>query len=180
MNRTIKDATVKRFYYDSHDQLRRHLADFVAAYNFGRRLKTLKGLTPYEFICQQWTKEPANFRLNPLQRRGANSASGPSSKHCSPQTAEPQHIRPVVLRERSIATKAIQQFGQAPITGPESRGNLEDMMANRKKTKSEEQKALQLAETTDVSPEQAKDLMRKHGKDSPKVEEEAKNFKAEG
>jgi transposase InsO family protein len=26
MNRTIKDATVKRFHYDSHDQLRTHLA----------------------------------------------------------------------------------------------------------------------------------------------------------
>ena len=46
MNRNIKDATVKRFHYDSHDQLRRHLADFVSAYNFGRRLKTLKGLHP--------------------------------------------------------------------------------------------------------------------------------------
>ena len=42
MNRTIKEATVKRFHYDDHDQLRRHLADFVLAYNFGRRLKTLR------------------------------------------------------------------------------------------------------------------------------------------
>ena len=48
MNQTIKGATVKRFHYDSHDQLRRHLNDFVSAYNFARRLKTLKGLTPYE------------------------------------------------------------------------------------------------------------------------------------
>ena len=48
MNRTIKDATVKRFHYDNHDQLRTHLADFIAAYNFARRLKTLGGLTPYE------------------------------------------------------------------------------------------------------------------------------------
>src|SRR5215216_5805266 len=63
MNRTIKDATVKRFHYASHDQLRRHLADFVAASNFGRRLKTLKGLTPYEFTCQCWTKEPGRFTL---------------------------------------------------------------------------------------------------------------------
>ncbi|OWK19846.1 hypothetical protein AJ88_37910 [Mesorhizobium amorphae CCBAU 01583] len=31
MNRTIKDATVRRFYYESHDQLHQHLADFVAA-----------------------------------------------------------------------------------------------------------------------------------------------------
>ena len=33
MNRTIKEATVKRFHYDSHDQLRTRLADFMAAYN---------------------------------------------------------------------------------------------------------------------------------------------------
>jgi transposase InsO family protein len=68
MNRTIKDATVKRFHYATHDQLRQHLADFVAAYNFGRRLKTLRGLTPYEFICQCWTKEPGRFTLNPLHQ----------------------------------------------------------------------------------------------------------------
>ena len=74
MNRTIKDATVKRFHYASHDQLRQHLADFVAAYDFGRRLKTLKGLTPYEFICQCWTKDPRRFILNPLhQTPGLNT-----------------------------------------------------------------------------------------------------------
>src|SRR4051794_2100046 len=63
MNRTIKEATVQRFYYATHDQLRAHLADFVAAYNFGRRLKTLKGLTPYEFICKRWTLEPEPLGL---------------------------------------------------------------------------------------------------------------------
>lgn len=65
MNRTIKDATVKRYHYESHDQLRQHLGDFVAAYNFGRRLKTLKGLTPYEAICKTWQREPARFTSNP-------------------------------------------------------------------------------------------------------------------
>jgi transposase InsO family protein len=65
MNRTIKDATVKRFYYESHDQLRQHLADFVAAYNFARRLKTLRGLTPYEAICKAWTDEPSRFMHDP-------------------------------------------------------------------------------------------------------------------
>ena len=58
MNRTIKDATVKRYHYGAHGQLVRHLDDFVAAYNFGRRLKTLNGLTPYEFTCKRWTIEP--------------------------------------------------------------------------------------------------------------------------
>jgi transposase InsO family protein len=64
MNRTIKDATVKRYHYDSHNQLEAHLTDFINAYNYGRRLKTLKGLTPYEFIVKAWTKEPERFTLN--------------------------------------------------------------------------------------------------------------------
>ena len=68
MNRTIKEATVKRFHYDDHDQLRRHLQDFIDAYNFGRRLKTLKGLTPYEFICKRWTAEPDRFIINPTHQ----------------------------------------------------------------------------------------------------------------
>jgi transposase InsO family protein len=68
MNRTIKEATVQRYHYDSHAQLERHLNDFVDAYNFGRRLKTLKGLTPYEFICKAWTAQPERFILNPLQQ----------------------------------------------------------------------------------------------------------------
>lgn len=74
MNRTIKDATVKRFHYDDHEQLRRHLDHFVNAYNYARRLKTLKGLTPYEFICKQWTDDPDKFTLNPIhQMTGLNT-----------------------------------------------------------------------------------------------------------
>jgi len=65
MNRTIKDATVKRYHYVSHDELRQHLQLFVDAYNYGRRPKTLRSLTPYEFICQARTKQPERFRLNP-------------------------------------------------------------------------------------------------------------------
>lgn len=65
MNRTIKDATVKRFYCESHDQLRQHLTDFVVAYNFARRLKILKKLTPYEFVCRFWLKAPSSFTQNP-------------------------------------------------------------------------------------------------------------------
>lgn len=62
MNRTLKEATVKRFYYETYYPLCRHLTD----YNFARRLKTLKGLTPCEYICSPWTKEPKLFRLNPI------------------------------------------------------------------------------------------------------------------
>jgi transposase InsO family protein len=68
MNRTLKEATVNRYHYDGHEQLRAHLADFVTAYNFARRLKTLKGLSPYEYICNAWTKEPGRFILDPIQQ----------------------------------------------------------------------------------------------------------------
>jgi transposase InsO family protein len=65
MNRTIKDATVKRYHYGSHDELRRHLQLFIDAYNYGRRLKTLRGLTSYEFICKSWTEQPSRFTSDP-------------------------------------------------------------------------------------------------------------------
>jgi hypothetical protein len=73
MNRTIKEATVKRCHCDDHQQLRTHLANSIAAYNYGRRLKTLRGLTPFEAICKAWTVEPERFRLDPLpQMPGPN------------------------------------------------------------------------------------------------------------
>ena len=65
MNRTLKDATVKRYHYGSHDELRHHLRLFVDAYNYGRRLKTLRGLTPYEFICKTWAEQPSRFTSDP-------------------------------------------------------------------------------------------------------------------
>ena len=68
MNRTIKDATVERYHYDSRDQLRTHLADFMAACNFARRLETLSGLMPYEYICKIWTSEPDRFIINPIHQ----------------------------------------------------------------------------------------------------------------
>lgn len=52
----------------------RHLQTFLMAYHFARRLKTLKGLTPYEFVCKTWTNEPERFTINPTQHTvGLNS-----------------------------------------------------------------------------------------------------------
>jgi hypothetical protein len=63
MNGAIKDATARRYYYDSHGRLRQHLADVVSACNFTRRLKTLKGLAPYELICNTWLKETTKSKF---------------------------------------------------------------------------------------------------------------------
>lgn len=65
MNRTLKDATVRRYHHGSHDELRRHLQLFLDAYNHARRLNTLRGLIPYEFICKTWTEQPSTFTSDP-------------------------------------------------------------------------------------------------------------------
>lgn len=61
MNRTIKEATVRRYHYDSNQQLK----TFLAAYNYARRVKTLRGLTPYEYICKCWTKDTGSVQAEP-------------------------------------------------------------------------------------------------------------------
>jgi hypothetical protein len=68
MSRTIKEATVKRLSYGSHNQLRTHLADFAAAYNFARRLKMLSGLTPHECIAKIWTSQQDRFIVDPIHQ----------------------------------------------------------------------------------------------------------------
>jgi hypothetical protein len=77
MNRTIKEDEAaksthwidppngKGFRSADHDQLRRHLANVFDAYNFRRRAKTLRRLTPYECIVKCWTSEPERFELDP-------------------------------------------------------------------------------------------------------------------
>ena len=65
MHRTLKEATVQRYDYENHPQLKEHLYNFVNAYNFAKRLKTLQGLTPYEYIITCWQKEPERFTVNP-------------------------------------------------------------------------------------------------------------------
>ncbi|GJD53820.1 IS481 family transposase ISMtsp16 [Methylobacterium crusticola] len=65
MNRTIKDATVKVFHYEDLKSLKAHVLAFVAAYNFAKHLKALHWKTPFQTICQAWTKDPDRFRINP-------------------------------------------------------------------------------------------------------------------
>lgn len=67
MNRAVKEATVNRYSSTAHDQLKTPRHSFLRAYNFARRLKTRKGLTPYEDIGKIWTQEPARFVVNPFQ-----------------------------------------------------------------------------------------------------------------
>ena len=61
LNRTLKEATVLRYHYETTEQLNEHLQAFLLAYHHTKRLKTLRGLTPHEFVCAQHQKNPPIF-----------------------------------------------------------------------------------------------------------------------
>ncbi len=65
MHRTVKEATVKAFHYESLDALRAHLAAFIAAYNFAKHLKALRWRTPFQAVCDAWSRDPTPFKLDP-------------------------------------------------------------------------------------------------------------------
>lgn len=78
MNQTLKEAAVKRYHYTSHDQLREHFKTFVDTYNFAKSLKTLRALTPFEFVNKYCKDKPEQFYENP-----ENNFPGPNSQHQS-------------------------------------------------------------------------------------------------
>jgi hypothetical protein len=74
----------------------------------------------------------------------------------------------IPFRERTHIPPGLQELGVTDMATKQ----------NKKDNRLSDKEAMHLAETTDVSPQQAKDLIEKHGK--AKAEKEAKNFKAEG
>ena len=67
---------------DSHAQLSAHLDDFIDADNYGRRLKTLKRVTPFEYICKMWTTGPDRFTLNPTHQMPRPNCLGHARGAC--------------------------------------------------------------------------------------------------
>lgn len=65
MNRTLKEATIKQYHYQSFDELQEHLAAFLAVYNCAKRLKSLKLKTPLEFLNERFLNMPILFKQNP-------------------------------------------------------------------------------------------------------------------
>lgn len=61
MVRTIKEATVRSFHYASLTDLRRHVRDWLLAYNYAKQLKALRFKTPFEAIRQISEKKPELF-----------------------------------------------------------------------------------------------------------------------
>jgi transposase InsO family protein len=74
MNRTLKEATVKTYHYATIAELKAHLHAFLMAYNYAKKLKALRFLTPYEKIIADWKTNPSAFHANPTHfRTGLNT-----------------------------------------------------------------------------------------------------------
>jgi transposase-like protein len=67
LNRTLKEATVRRYHYTDAAELNAHLQAFLQAYNHAKRLKKLRGKTPHEFVCAEYAKNPSIFIRDPTQ-----------------------------------------------------------------------------------------------------------------
>jgi transposase InsO family protein len=63
MNRTLKEAPVKRFYYQTHQQ--RALLRLLDGRQFRQTTQNSERAYPYEYICQCWQKAPERFTVNP-------------------------------------------------------------------------------------------------------------------
>lgn len=65
MNQTIKDATIKMFEYETVEQFKLNLEDYLNWYNTVKKLRALKRKAPYDFIKEQYKINPKIFNKNP-------------------------------------------------------------------------------------------------------------------
>jgi hypothetical protein len=65
MIRSVKETTVRAFYYGDLRALRRHVADYLVAYDFAKQLKALKWRTPYETLQALYASRAELFHHSP-------------------------------------------------------------------------------------------------------------------
>ena len=74
INRTLKEATIKKYYYTNYEKLQNHLNLFLKAYNYAKSLKTLKGLTPFEKVLVYLKTDKGKSKINLIYKSlGPNS-----------------------------------------------------------------------------------------------------------
>ena len=64
MNRRIKEATVKKYYYKDHSTLKKHISCFIKAYNYAQPLNALLGSTPFEKVLVYLNSSEGNSKIN--------------------------------------------------------------------------------------------------------------------
>ena len=132
MNRTVKEATIKRFHYPDLDGLRAHVLTFIAAYNFAKHLRALRWRTPFEAVCRAWPGTPDIFKINPRHLiPGPNMRGAGVSPELRPPGREPGHPHHLGLAATGMERKAArqqvqQQAGQDGVGAPGEREAAEE------------------------------------------------------
>jgi len=81
MNRTLKDATGRRYHDETRDGLGAHLKTFLDADNLSKCLKIQYGMTIFGIITEKASSEPGRSRLHPNHLNpGPNSWPGAASR----------------------------------------------------------------------------------------------------
>lgn len=65
MNRTLREATVKAFHYETLATLQEHLLALVTAYNLAKHLTAPRRRTPFHAIRDARQRDPSAFKINP-------------------------------------------------------------------------------------------------------------------
>ncbi len=65
MNRTIKEATTKIYFYKTTDELAKHLKLWLNYYNYEKKLKNLNYKSPYDKMLEEYKENPSGFLINP-------------------------------------------------------------------------------------------------------------------
>jgi transposase-like protein len=65
----VRHREVQSFQFRTRAEARQRAQTFLAAYRFGRRLKSLGGMTPYAFLCKLWSQNPQRFWANPYHHQ---------------------------------------------------------------------------------------------------------------
>ena len=65
MNKKVKANTIKRFHYESVDELKSHLYAYLLNYNFKLKLRSVGRVPPFEAILKWHAEKPELFIINP-------------------------------------------------------------------------------------------------------------------
>jgi IS30 family transposase len=68
MNKIIKSYTVKKYHYETLDQITKHVMAFLLVYNYQKKLVALKYQTPYNKMVQIFKETPVFFKSDPRDK----------------------------------------------------------------------------------------------------------------
>jgi len=67
-NKKIKAYTTKKYYYETVKQLKEHVMAFLLSYNYQKKLKALKYISPYDKLLQIFKTNEQLFNCNPSHK----------------------------------------------------------------------------------------------------------------